>query len=112
VHFISGLMTHKLPFIVYELGADADPFMLHLYSMMSAEVITRHIKNLPTRNELQAREEERRCRLHYPPPMGIITLNGPYKFLDDTFCVPEIANNSGSLAMFTAMRRASSRVTR
>jgi DNA invertase Pin-like site-specific DNA recombinase len=30
VHFISGLMTHRTPFIVAELGADADPFMLHL----------------------------------------------------------------------------------
>ncbi len=28
VHFISGLMSHKTPFIVAELGADADPFML------------------------------------------------------------------------------------
>jgi DNA invertase Pin-like site-specific DNA recombinase len=27
VHFISGLMTHRVPFIVAELGADADPFM-------------------------------------------------------------------------------------
>jgi DNA invertase Pin-like site-specific DNA recombinase len=32
VHFISGLMSHKIPFIVAELGADADPFMLHLYA--------------------------------------------------------------------------------
>jgi DNA invertase Pin-like site-specific DNA recombinase len=32
VHFISGLMTHKTPFIVAELGADADPFMLHIYA--------------------------------------------------------------------------------
>jgi len=32
VHFISGLMTHKVPFVVAELGADADPFMLHLYA--------------------------------------------------------------------------------
>jgi hypothetical protein len=32
VHFISGLMVHKVPFIVAELGADADPFMLHLYA--------------------------------------------------------------------------------
>jgi DNA invertase Pin-like site-specific DNA recombinase len=30
VHFVSGLMSHKTPFIVAELGADADPFMLHL----------------------------------------------------------------------------------
>ena len=32
VHFISGLMAHRTPFIVAELGADADPFMLHLYA--------------------------------------------------------------------------------
>ena len=32
VHFISGLMAQKVPFIVAELGADADPFMLHLYA--------------------------------------------------------------------------------
>jgi DNA invertase Pin-like site-specific DNA recombinase len=31
VHFISGLMVHKVPFIVTTLGADADPFMLHIY---------------------------------------------------------------------------------
>jgi DNA invertase Pin-like site-specific DNA recombinase len=35
VHFISGLMTHKVPFIVAELGADADPFMLHLYAALA-----------------------------------------------------------------------------
>jgi DNA invertase Pin-like site-specific DNA recombinase len=35
VHFISGLMTHKTPFIVAELGADCDPFMLHLYAAMA-----------------------------------------------------------------------------
>jgi DNA invertase Pin-like site-specific DNA recombinase len=35
VHFISGLMSHKTPFIVAELGADADPFMLHLYAALA-----------------------------------------------------------------------------
>ena len=35
VHFISGLMTHKTPFIVAELGADADPFMLHIYAALA-----------------------------------------------------------------------------
>jgi DNA invertase Pin-like site-specific DNA recombinase len=30
VAFIAGLMAQKVPFIVAELGADADPFMLHL----------------------------------------------------------------------------------
>jgi DNA invertase Pin-like site-specific DNA recombinase len=32
VHFISGLMIHKVPFIVAELGPDVDPFVLHLYA--------------------------------------------------------------------------------
>src|SRR6266853_4262947 len=32
VHFISGLMSHKTPFIVTELGADVDPFMLHIHA--------------------------------------------------------------------------------
>jgi DNA invertase Pin-like site-specific DNA recombinase len=37
VHFISGLMTHKTPFIVAELGADADPFMLHIYAALAEQ---------------------------------------------------------------------------
>src|SRR5262245_44675661 len=32
VHFISGLMVHKVPFIVAELGPNVDPFMLHIYA--------------------------------------------------------------------------------
>jgi DNA invertase Pin-like site-specific DNA recombinase len=35
VHFISGLMMHKTPFIVTELGADCDPFMLHIYAALA-----------------------------------------------------------------------------
>jgi DNA invertase Pin-like site-specific DNA recombinase len=35
VHFISGLMAHKVPFIVAELGADVDPFMLHIYAALA-----------------------------------------------------------------------------
>jgi DNA invertase Pin-like site-specific DNA recombinase len=34
VHFISGLMAEKVPFIVTELGADVDPFILHLYAAL------------------------------------------------------------------------------
>ena len=32
IAFVSGLMTQRFPFIVAELGRDADPFMLHLYA--------------------------------------------------------------------------------
>ena len=35
VHFISGLMVHKTPFIVTELGADVDPFMLYIYAAVA-----------------------------------------------------------------------------
>ena len=35
VQFISGLMAHRVPFIVAELGAAADPFMLHLYAALA-----------------------------------------------------------------------------
>ncbi len=35
VHFISGLMANRVPFIVAELGPDVDPFMLHVYAALS-----------------------------------------------------------------------------
>lgn len=35
VHFISGLMVHRVPFIVTELGADVDPFVLHLFAALA-----------------------------------------------------------------------------
>jgi DNA invertase Pin-like site-specific DNA recombinase len=35
VHYISGLMKHRVPFIVTELGADTDPFLLHLYAALA-----------------------------------------------------------------------------
>src|SRR5215211_3500583 len=33
--FVSGLMAQRVPFIVAELGRDADPFMLHLYAALA-----------------------------------------------------------------------------
>jgi DNA invertase Pin-like site-specific DNA recombinase len=35
VHYISGLMKHRVPFIVTELGVDTDPFMLHIYAALA-----------------------------------------------------------------------------
>ena len=35
VHFISGLMRHRVPFIVTELGTDTDPFLLHIYAALA-----------------------------------------------------------------------------
>src|SRR5271169_2843826 len=35
VHFISGLMAHRVPFVVADLGPDVDPFLLHLYAALA-----------------------------------------------------------------------------
>jgi DNA invertase Pin-like site-specific DNA recombinase len=35
VAFIAGLMAQRVPLIVAELGADADPFMLHIYAALA-----------------------------------------------------------------------------
>jgi DNA invertase Pin-like site-specific DNA recombinase len=35
VAFVSGLMAQRVPFIVAELGRDADPFMMHLYAALA-----------------------------------------------------------------------------
>src|SRR5271169_1455834 len=35
VHFISGLMAHKVPFLVAELGPEVDPFVLHLFAALA-----------------------------------------------------------------------------
>lgn len=35
VHFISGLMAHRVEFIVTSLGRQADPFILHLYAALA-----------------------------------------------------------------------------
>jgi DNA invertase Pin-like site-specific DNA recombinase len=48
VHFISGLMAHKVPFIVTELGADTDPFLLHIYAALAEKeraLISRRTKD-------------------------------------------------------------------
>jgi DNA invertase Pin-like site-specific DNA recombinase len=35
VAFIAGLMAQRVPFVVTELGPDADPFMLHVYAALA-----------------------------------------------------------------------------
>jgi DNA invertase Pin-like site-specific DNA recombinase len=52
VHFISGLMAHKVPFIVAELGTDCDPFTLHLYAALAEK--ERTLISARTREALKA----------------------------------------------------------
>jgi DNA invertase Pin-like site-specific DNA recombinase len=54
-------MTHRAPFIVAELGADADPFMLHLYAALAEK--ERRLISQRTRDALavkKARAEQLR----------------------------------------------------
>jgi DNA invertase Pin-like site-specific DNA recombinase len=37
VHFISGLMSQRVPFLVAELGPRVPPFMLHIYAAVAEE---------------------------------------------------------------------------
>jgi hypothetical protein len=38
VHLISGLIAHRVPFLVAELGSDVDPFNLHLFAALAEKV--------------------------------------------------------------------------
>ena len=54
VAFISGLMAQRVPFIVAELGADADPFTLHLYAALAEK--ERRLISERTRSALAQRK--------------------------------------------------------
>jgi DNA invertase Pin-like site-specific DNA recombinase len=56
VAFISGLMAQRVPFIVAELGADADPFMLHIYAALAEK--ERHLISDRTRAALAAKKAQ------------------------------------------------------
>jgi DNA invertase Pin-like site-specific DNA recombinase len=57
VAFIAGLMVQRVPFIVAELGADADPFMLHLYAALAEK--ERRLISERTRAALASRKQSR-----------------------------------------------------
>jgi len=56
VAFISGLMAQRVPFIVAELGTDADPFMLHLYAALAEK--ERRLIGERTKAALSARKAQ------------------------------------------------------
>jgi DNA invertase Pin-like site-specific DNA recombinase len=56
VAFVSGLMAQRVPFIVAELGAEADPFMLHLYAALAEK--ERHLISERTRLALAAKKAQ------------------------------------------------------
>src|SRR6201987_1355727 len=56
VAFVSGLMAQRVPFIVAELGRDADPFMLHLYAGLAEK--ERRLISERTRAALAAKKDQ------------------------------------------------------
>jgi DNA invertase Pin-like site-specific DNA recombinase len=63
VAFVSGLMAQRVPFIVAELGTDADPFMLHLYAALAEK--ERALISQRTREALKA-AKDRGVQLGHP----------------------------------------------
>jgi len=55
VAFIAGLMAQRVPFIVAELGRNADPFMLHIYAALAEQ--ERRMISERTRQALAAARE-------------------------------------------------------
>jgi DNA invertase Pin-like site-specific DNA recombinase len=55
VHFISGLMSQRVPFIVAALGRNVDPFMLHIYAALAEK--ERALISERTKVALQAAKE-------------------------------------------------------
>jgi DNA invertase Pin-like site-specific DNA recombinase len=64
VHFISGLMAHRVPFIVTELGPDVDPFILHLYAALGEK--ERALISARTKAALAAKKAKDNLRLGNP----------------------------------------------
>src|SRR5436853_5316170 len=56
VAFVASLMAQRVPFIVAELGYDADPFMLHLYAALAQK--ERRLIAERTRSALAARKAQ------------------------------------------------------
>jgi DNA invertase Pin-like site-specific DNA recombinase len=54
VAFVAGLMAQRVPFIVAELGRDADPFMLHLFAALAEK--ERRLISERTKAALQAKK--------------------------------------------------------
>ena len=72
VHFISGLMAHRVPFIVAELGADADPFMLHIYAALAEKeraLISQRTREALARKRIELAAVGR--RLGNPNPVNL-----------------------------------------
>jgi DNA invertase Pin-like site-specific DNA recombinase len=70
VHFISGLMSKRVPFIVAQLGRNVDPFMLHIYAALAEK--ERAMISERTKDALR-KAKERGVRLGNPNVGKMVT---------------------------------------
>jgi len=76
VHFISGLMSQRVPFVVAELGPDVDPFVLHLFAALAEK--ERSLISTRTKAALRA-AKARGVRLGNPDMKRIAKLSAEAK---------------------------------
>ena len=67
VAFIAGLMAQRVPFIVAELGMNADPFMLHIYAALAEQERISADDRSPT---------SKACEVTRDPVLGLRTCAG------------------------------------
>lgn len=76
VHFISGLMSQRVPFVVADLGPDVDPFVLHLFAALAEK--ERSLISARTKEGLAA-AQKRGTRLGNPDMKRIARLSAEAK---------------------------------
>ena len=76
VAFVAGLMAQRVSFIVAELGADVDPFMLHIYAALAEK--ERRLISKRTRVALAAKKAAG-ARLGNPHNLGDAAAGGRRK---------------------------------
>lgn len=86
VAFVSGLMAQRVPFIVAALGADADPFMLHLYAALAEK--ERAMISARTKAALKAAQDRG------------VQLGNPH--LNDEMRAKGVATNKAAAELFAA----------
>jgi DNA invertase Pin-like site-specific DNA recombinase len=100
VAFIAGLMAQRVPFIVAELGADADPFMLHLYAALAEKerrLISERTKAALVARKRQGAQLGNRRNAREAASLGrAISIEEADRFAANIMPIVEVIRTSGS----------------